>query len=275
MPTAVDKWPAAARLVAVAAAGHLPTAPTPPQGTRPLATNFLIIDDNAGAGKTTIIARSIFDLAAEGYHIFEYRSKSTPNLDQCAAIFNSFSKRFIVFCDDFADHAVAFFELNKRLQRNDYLIIGSERSYRINHIMQILAGLAFDRYTVERFNDQEARDLIITMEKYGLTSSRELTRHAMDIAKDPIAIAVCRIMRDFRPVEEIVSSLIGDSDSQRIERYVACALATYCYKIGLAYSLLSAAFENTDLPRQFQERDRLPLSFSDFDTKDFVIPTNP
>ena len=35
MTTAVDKWPAAAKLVAVAAAGHLPTAPTPPQGARP------------------------------------------------------------------------------------------------------------------------------------------------------------------------------------------------------------------------------------------------
>jgi hypothetical protein len=31
----VDKWPAAARLVAVAAAGHLPTAPTPHLGARP------------------------------------------------------------------------------------------------------------------------------------------------------------------------------------------------------------------------------------------------
>jgi hypothetical protein len=36
MTTAVDKRPAAARLVAVAAAGHLPTAPTPPQGARPI-----------------------------------------------------------------------------------------------------------------------------------------------------------------------------------------------------------------------------------------------
>ena len=35
MTTAVDKCPAAARLVAVAATGHLPTAPTPPPGTRP------------------------------------------------------------------------------------------------------------------------------------------------------------------------------------------------------------------------------------------------
>jgi len=35
MATAVDKWPAYARLSAVAQAGHLPTAPTPPLGTRP------------------------------------------------------------------------------------------------------------------------------------------------------------------------------------------------------------------------------------------------
>jgi len=35
MTTAVDKWPAAARLVTVATAAHLPTAPTPPWGTRP------------------------------------------------------------------------------------------------------------------------------------------------------------------------------------------------------------------------------------------------
>src|SRR5438552_16358318 len=40
MTTAVDKWPAAARLLTVAAADHLPTAPTPPQGTRPRSEQF-------------------------------------------------------------------------------------------------------------------------------------------------------------------------------------------------------------------------------------------
>jgi len=35
MTTAVDKWPACARLLTVAPAGHLPTAPTPLPGTRP------------------------------------------------------------------------------------------------------------------------------------------------------------------------------------------------------------------------------------------------
>ena len=35
MTAAVDKWPACARLLAVAPAGHLSTAPTPPPGARP------------------------------------------------------------------------------------------------------------------------------------------------------------------------------------------------------------------------------------------------
>ena len=34
--TAVDKWPAYAKLSTVAPAGHLPTDPTPPGGTRPI-----------------------------------------------------------------------------------------------------------------------------------------------------------------------------------------------------------------------------------------------
>jgi hypothetical protein len=42
MTTAVDKWPAAARLVAVAAAGHLPTAPTPLGGTRSGLAGFAV-----------------------------------------------------------------------------------------------------------------------------------------------------------------------------------------------------------------------------------------
>jgi hypothetical protein len=141
--------------------------------------------------------------------------------------------------------------------------------------MQTLQGITFDRYTLGRFTPDEARDLIRRMEDLGLTSSGDLARNSGDIAKDPIAIAVCRVMQDFRAVEDIVHSLIGDSDELRIRRYAACALAAYCYRIGLASSVLSAAFDNVDLSQQLQERDRLPLAFSDFDTRDYIIPTNP
>jgi hypothetical protein len=54
--TAVDKWPAYARLSAVAQAGHLPTAPTPSDGTRPKlvmsGTSPIFLDGHRRAGST-------------------------------------------------------------------------------------------------------------------------------------------------------------------------------------------------------------------------------
>jgi len=41
--TAVDKSPAYARLLAVAPAGDLPTAPTPPPGARPSSTSPVLL----------------------------------------------------------------------------------------------------------------------------------------------------------------------------------------------------------------------------------------
>ncbi len=127
--------------------------------------------------------------------------------------------------------------------RSDYLVVGLERSYRINYIIQILAGIAFERHTLNPFSQQEAKDLIIKMQKYGLTATKELIKQSAEIAKDPIAIAVCRVMNNFRPIEDIIKSLLRDSDSGRTERYIACALAAHCYKVGLSYSLLSSAFD--------------------------------
>ena len=244
-------------------------------GAADLAANFLVVDDNAGAGKTTIGARTMFDLAGEGFHVFEYRSLSTPNLDICARVLNEFGHRAILFCDNFADHVAAFVELQQRIDANKFLIVGVERSYRVNHIKQTLAGARFVQFTPKQFTEAEARDLVIAMDKYGLTSAKDLARHAADLAKDPIAIAVCRAMSDFRPVEDIINSLLKDADGDRIERYSACALAAYCYKVGLAHSVLSAAFDVEDLARQLTPRDMLPLTFSDIDSRDYVIPMNP
>jgi hypothetical protein len=239
--------------------------------------NFLIIDDNAGSGKSTILTRAIFDLAAEGVHIFEYKCLSSPSMELCAKVFNSFNESFLIVCDDFADHVAAIVEIYRRINREDLLIIGFERSYRTNYILQTLAGNAFDQRTILPFSGSEAQNLILTMEKYGLASYRsaELVRQSTEIAKDPIAIAVCRIMNDFRPVKDIIKSLLRDSDENRLKRYLGCALASYCYAHGIAYSILSAAFESTDLQRQLRERDMLPLSFSDLDTKEYIVPTNP
>lgn len=113
------------------------------------------------------------------------------------------------------------------------------------------------------------------MDKHGLTSSSKLDTHVGEISKEPIAVAVCRAMNDYRPIHEIIESLIDDSDEERIKRYAACALAQYCYRSGLYFPILSAAFKKNDITLQLRERDQLPLTYSDLDTKNYVVPTNP
>jgi hypothetical protein len=240
-------------------------------------TNFLIIDDNAGTGKTTIVSRIAYDLAGEGLHIFQFRSLSTPNLDLCAKILNSFSSPFIIVCDDFADHVTAIVELYRKIHREDFLVLACERSYRLDYIIQALLGNNFERSTLAPFNDNEASDLISKMDKYGLTSLRasQFASLATELTKDPIAIGVCRILNEFQPIEKIIASLLNDADQNRVIRYVATALTAYCYRGGILYPILAAAFTTEGLQEQFRDRDMLPLSYFDPDTRDYVIPTNP
>jgi hypothetical protein len=148
---------------------------------------------------------------------------------------------------------------------------------RSNYLLQTLAGNAHDRFTLKPFSASEAKELILKMDGHGLTSSKpdKLAEQSAEIAKDPIAIGVCRIMNNFKPVEDIIRSLILDADTDRISRYIGCALASYCYRAGIAYPILSAAFNAIGLQQQLSNRDMLPLSFSDLDTKEYVIPTNP
>ncbi|MFD2183498.1 SIR2 family protein [Rhodoplanes azumiensis] len=241
--------------------------------------NFLIVDDVAGGGKSTVLGRLAFDLSAEGFSVFSYRNLGTPDINLSARIFNNLIKPFIVFCDNFADHAPAMTALYREIHRDDFLIVGFERSYRIQYAIQTLAGNEFDRVTLQKFDSAEARELIDKMHFYGLTTDRYKPEQAEPLSKelvsDPIAIAVCRVMNDFRPVERILDSLFDAADENRVKRYLACALASYCYKPGLAYPILVAAFPAENLRDQIDSKDILPLDFFDRDRRDYLLPTNP
>ena len=79
-------------------------------------------------------------------------------------------------------------------------------------------------------------------------------------------------MNDYRAAEEIISSLIRDSDEERMKKYISCALAMYCYKVGLSYPILSAAFEIMDLKQQLHVRDRLPLCWIGYRYHELCCP---
>ncbi|MFC5067582.1 SIR2 family protein [Flaviflagellibacter deserti] len=242
-------------------------------------SHFLIFEDNAGTGKTTLVKRAIYDLAAEGNHVFNRDQLSAIDISRASKIFNSFTKPFIIFSDNFADTASAISELYRQIHRDDFLIVGTERSYRVPHALKSMGGIPVQRRHLEKFRSTEARDLILKMDGYGMTgvpiNAENIEKLSSDLTTDSIAIAVCRILQNFKPVSKIIESLVSDSDNDRRERYLACALAFFCFHGGLRYNILVSAFGAEKLDEQMNVRDMLPLIFSESDHREYVIPANP
>jgi hypothetical protein len=74
MTTAVDKWPACTRLLAVAPAGHLPTALTPLLGTRPAPAVFRLLMSRSQVSRRVLRVR--WSAVNHWFRIFGYISLS-------------------------------------------------------------------------------------------------------------------------------------------------------------------------------------------------------
>ena len=55
-----------------------------------------------------------------------------------------------------------------------------------------------------------------------------------------MAVAICQILNDFRPLDTIVESLWRAADADNRLAYLCVALAQHCYSAGLRYSMLQA-----------------------------------
>ena len=238
--------------------------------------DFIIIDGNAGTGKTTVLLRLLYELACDGTSIFIYKSNSSFDIDICASILRNFRDKFIIFCDNFADHVSGMIELYRQVVRNDMLIIGAERSYRMNYIGLTLGGIQYKTLQVGPFIEEEATSLIEKLNQYGLSSGKKSadTNQSKSLIDDNIAIATCRIMNDFKPIEKIIVSLTENADENRLSRYIACAIASHCYRSGLNYRILSSSFDSSGLSDQLYFRDILPLAFSD-SQKEYITTAKP
>ena len=98
------------------------------------------------------------------------------------------------------------------------------------------------------------------------------------IRSDPIAIACCRILNDLRPLNRIVDSLIEQTPEQDLKRYLITALAHYCFRSGVRYSVLRFAMRSAVgggvWGQQFIGGHQMPLILSDQGRGEFVLPEN-
>ncbi len=239
-------------------------------------SHVLIVSEASGAGKSTALRRTAYELAKRGTRTLMCSSLSRI-ANTTADVIDLIDGPVVIVIDNLAEQVTALPDLLGRLEKRDVVFIGAERSYRMNYLKQVLAGRRYDQTGKLPMSTVEARRLIDQYADAGAIGDPSVLRRrgefAQKIKSDPIAVACCRILNDFRPLDRIVDSITADASGPALDRYLGAALAQHCFYGGIRYEILIKAFGAVEAKAQFEVNYPLPLDYYD-QAKRFVIPEN-
>jgi hypothetical protein len=123
-------------------------------------------------------------------------------------------------------------------------VLAAERSYRAEYLNVVLEDLQRFAGHLKAFTLNESEQLLERYRRFGLVGDSFATKHPRDFArhnhKEPVAVQICQILNDFRPLEAIVESLWTASQQDDQLPYLCVALAQHCYSAGVRYSIVQA-----------------------------------
>ena len=238
---------------------------------------LLILNDQTGVGKTTVIRRVAFDLARQGVTVLSCYATSRLEPRLTAAMLNKIVGRTVVVIDNIADHIYPIESIISLVTKKDIVFLGAERSYRRKFLSDALSGTDWRTIRLPEISRTEIHQLIDTYFQAGLLGDESLIERPdsaiSSLQQDPIAIASCRILNNLRPLDRIIVSLFTEVTALEKRRYLTAALAQFCGNSGVRISVLSAAAGGVGLNQQFSALRPLPLGFSDR-SNNYVVPLN-
>ena len=199
---------------------------------------LIIINDEAYSGKTTFVLRLLEKIYANNINIIKINNQNRIDKENAIKCLKNINLPTVIWVDNIADRIS---EVNDILEKNlpDVYIIGICREYRFQ-LVSDLSVRPIEIITPSRFTPDELRKIINNYDRIGLTGDKNMhTDNAVQIIiNDPIGIAICRIMNDYRPLKKIVYSLINDSDEISKTIYLYVSLTQYCYPAGIKLNIL-------------------------------------
>ena len=242
-------------------------------------TRLIIILDRPGSGKTTILNRVAFELARAGRAVLHCTSLSRLEPIETVEALNALGSSPVVVVDDFAAQATPLASiLEHNSLRRDIIIVGAERSYRENYLKEALGGAGFLRFTTGRINPDDVTALVDRYFRFGVLGTREALSPSSDLSgqllHDPIAVACCRILNDFRPLDRIVIGVFNDSNTTDQMRFVVAAIAQFCFPAGIRYDVLASIIRRPGFAQQLRAQHALPLTFTTDEQVSFIAPEN-
>lgn len=244
------------------------------RGARPLDVRLLL--GAPGAGKSTILKRIALETTRAGTICFWRRSPGRVQLQSTANILKAINKPTYMFVDNFADHATEILELRKLLNGTQTVFVGAERSYRFEHANKVLGAEIVETYTVSSTGNDVAKRLIESYINLGLSETKreEAARLAPRIAGEQIAVACCRIINKYAPIETVIDKSIADANQTARHCYLIVALAAHCLRDGIQYDVLSRMMKGYQVELQMDDNSPLPITFRDLNDFELVAPLN-
>ena len=239
----------------------------------------VVVLDEAGAGKTTTIRRVAHGLARSGIPVLTVHTPSRIDTRVAAECLSHIATKTILMVDGLADHAEQIMELLEEPSiASKVVLLAAERSYRREYLDVVFGQRAWSPRKLHPLALDECQQLLERFRGYGLVGEADAIRKPREFAArlsgDPIAVAVCRILNDFRPLDNIVESLWQAAATADRMPYLCVALAQYCYRVGLRYSLLQAITgPGVPVARLLDSDIPLRLAPSIVDD-DYVVPLN-
>jgi hypothetical protein len=240
---------------------------------------LIMLADEPGTGKTTTIKRVAHSSILSGKVALTVATVSRIDVKNAIACLAEAVSPILLLVDGLADHAEQIAEI---LEAKDIkvrlVVLACERSYRLNYVEVTAGHLRRTERKSTPFTLPELEQVIERYRVYGLLADKGALRDpkafSRQIQREPIAIAICRLLNDFRPLQSIVESLWQAAAQIDRTAYVCTALAHYCYAPGANYSVLQTAV-GLDYPLATLFNQDKPLRISEnADREDFVVPLN-
>jgi hypothetical protein len=241
-------------------------------------SSLLLLSAEPGSGKSTCARRAAYNLAKEGKVVFSHDGRSTVDFSIVVKCLAAIKTPFAILIDDAADRAVLIRGLLEATEIGvPFLILCVDRDYRQDHMDRLLGDMNIKHFEIRRWMPDQFIQMIEKYRKFGLVGSSEALNRPKEFSRklvhDPIAIAACRILNDFRPMAEIVKSVWADGDPHSRISYLIAALAYHCHPSGLQHTILQRASKNDHLNDQFDYFCPLPLTYTHNDDS-YVTPLN-
>jgi hypothetical protein len=169
------------------------------------AERIVVLSDDIGTGKSTVLRRIALEFSRRSTTVLICSALSRLDPMRTAEALDLVDGRVLVIVDNFADQATSIAETMNRAEKRDIVVLAAERKYRSPYLRRVLAKAPSLTASGLELRFIEAERLLALYLRFGMVGRQEATKNPNAFAKqifhDPIAVAACRILNDFRPLD--------------------------------------------------------------------------